>query len=331
MSRKLHFFKHFSAGFISALLIFPGVTSAKMNGFYKEGQEGWFWYQDPAPVETPKKEKEKPKKKEPSVVVMDKPKDGPPSPSPESKKKGPEALSAAWFRGNLQKYMDKAIDDPTPENVEAYFLLQRVMMDKAETFSKVAGRVVVGDKILDETNRMSLDGGTVNKATRVARENSEEAITKISESAGLFFFFSKDCALCGEQARILAEFERRFGTRVQPVSLDGSVLGNQKFAERTLSDQGQAEMLGVESGSPSLYLAVPPEEWIPISFGVVNQNQIMERMLLAADESRMLTEEEFGATRAVKPNNSLSKTLDGKEELPDDPKELIELLRSLEK
>jgi translation initiation factor 2B subunit (eIF-2B alpha/beta/delta family) len=37
-------------------------------------------------------------------------------------------------------YRDKAIDDPSPDKVAAYYDLQRVMMDKAQRFADMARR-----------------------------------------------------------------------------------------------------------------------------------------------------------------------------------------------
>lgn len=320
--------KPLAAAITCLLLSSPVSVSAKIEGFYKEGEEGWFWYQDPAPVEEPEN-KEPEKKEEPSVVVMEAPKDAPPP--AEVEEKGPAPLSAAWFRENLQTYMDRAIDNPTKENVEAYYLLQRVMMDKAETFSKVAGKVVVGDKLLDEVNRFSLDGGTVNRSTRIAREKSEEAVRMVSEKAGLFFFFSDECKLCGEQVRILSQFENVFGTKIQPVSIDGSPIKGGNLKKEPILDQGQAELLGIEKGAPAIYMAAPPDKWVPLAFGVVSQNQLMERVLLAAEDNNIISTDYFNETRAVRPNNSIADTLDELDELPEDPQELIRLLRGLEK
>jgi conjugal transfer pilus assembly protein TraF len=319
--------KPLAATVAALLLSVPFSVSAKMQGFYKEGEEGWFWYQDPAPVEEPE-EKEPEKKEEPSVVVMEAPKDAPPP--EEVEPKGPPALSAAWFRENLQTYMDRAIDNPTEENVEVYYLLQRVMMDKAEKFSDVAGRVVVGDKLLDEINRRSLDMGTSRSQERVARAESKKMLKKIVQSAGITFFYSSGCNLCEEQARVLNDFQKREGIEILPVSIDGQPLKSGIFADSSRVDSGQAELLGVEPGSPGLFLAVPPDQWIPLAFGVVNQDQLTERLIMSAQEAGIITDEEYQRTRPVAGKPVLATSMDEVEELPEDPKEIIELLRRLE-
>lgn len=48
---------------------------------------------------------------------------------PTLKKDQTEAFSAAWLRENLPRLMDKAIDDPTQENVAAYLYAQRALLE----------------------------------------------------------------------------------------------------------------------------------------------------------------------------------------------------------
>ena len=97
--------------------------------FYQRGQEGWFWYRViPEPAEAEEQIK-------PESGVMEPTKD-------ELK-----LFSAAWFREHMQSFMDKAIDEPTNENVRAYLYLQRVMMDKGSLFADVSQQVVMGDPV----------------------------------------------------------------------------------------------------------------------------------------------------------------------------------------
>jgi conjugal transfer pilus assembly protein TraF len=48
-----------------------------------------------------------------------------------------------------------AVDNPTPENVEAYFLLQRLALDRASKFGEMQQRVVMGNPFIDEEGRRS--------------------------------------------------------------------------------------------------------------------------------------------------------------------------------
>jgi conjugal transfer pilus assembly protein TraF len=299
---------------------------AHATRYYDRSAEGWFWYDDPVPPKEPELKKEEPKKEEPKVIVMQAPEPAEPT---EPADAGPAPLSAAWFRQNLQVYMDRAIDDPSPENVEAYFLLQRVMMDKAQDFSDMSKRVVTGDPILDESNRRSLDPATARLQENLSSKRREEALIRVLDKAGLVFFFSADCDLCGNQAQALEYLAARTGIEVMPVSLDGTPLPNGVFADTMIPDGGQANALGVTDG-PALFLAAPPDQWIPLSFSVVTQEEAITRILMGAVEAGILSEEELNQTKPINITPSLAKNLPKDGNLPEDPRDLIEFLRNLE-
>lgn len=318
-----------------ALLSIAGACTSlipqdALAGYYARGAEGWFWYVDPpAPKEEEIKEEE-PKKEEPSVIVMKAPPAEPADPA-EASPAGPSALSAAWFRENLQVYMDKAIDDPSPENVEAYFLLQRVMMDKAQDFSDMSRRVVAGDPILDESNRRSMDPSSARLQETLSAQRREEALRSILNQAGLAFFFSEDCDLCANQGQYLNFLAERTGIEIMPISMDGKPLSNGLFAETMVTDQGQAEALGLKPGAPALFLLAPPDKWIALSYSAITQEDVITRVLMGAVEAGLISEDELNRTKPINITPSLAKSLPEDGSLPEDPQELIRFLRNLEK
>ncbi|NLC22296.1 MAG: conjugal transfer protein TraF [Halomonadaceae bacterium] len=299
------------------------------GGYYERAQEGWWWYQELPIIEEEEPEKKDEPKEEPTVTVMQAP-PAEDSPEPvETTSQGPAPLSAEWFRDNLQTYMDKAIDDPSKENVEAYFLLQRVMMDKAQNFADMSQRVVMGDPVLDEINRRSLDPSSSRMQETLSAQNREKALDRVLEKAGLAFFFSSDCALCTNQARILSGLSERTNLEVIPVTIDGLPLPDNSFSEAMVADQGQAEALGITEG-PALVLMAPPDRWVPISYGVISQEDIISRVLMTAADEGIITESELNKTRPIHITSSLSDLLTEDGSLPDDTQELIHYLRSLE-
>lgn len=116
----------------------PSVSVLDGAPFYDDKERGWFWYESPDPEED---------------MAEIEPPLPPPPPAPPPAPPGPKPLSAEWFRKNMEKYRDKAIDDPTHENVSAYMYLQRVMLDKAEKFAEASQHVVMADAVLDENSR----------------------------------------------------------------------------------------------------------------------------------------------------------------------------------
>ncbi len=126
---------------LAALALVPAAGSPA--GFYGRSAEGWFWYRDPRepflPLPTP-------------AATPATPPPAPQVPAPESPAPpGPAPLSAQWFRENLDRYRDRAIDAPSPENVAVYLHLQRIAMDKSSRFATVSERVVQGDPLTART------------------------------------------------------------------------------------------------------------------------------------------------------------------------------------
>ena len=125
------------------------VPTFAAESWYERHAEGWHWYNDPEKIEEVEPEivpehKEEPKKEPPKPKMM--------VPEP-AKPKHPVAFSSEWLNTMIPKYLSRAVDDPTPENVEAFFLLQRLAMDKAERFQKMAEQVRVGNRFIDESER----------------------------------------------------------------------------------------------------------------------------------------------------------------------------------
>lgn len=312
----------------AALLLSFGATlpfDAHAYNYYKKNDEGWFWYHDDIQLEEEEPEEIKEPPKESPVIIMKAPE---PEETTPAEPEGPSALSAAWFRDNLQTYMDRAIDNPTKENVEAYYLLQRVIMDKAQGFTDMAQKVVIGDPILDETNRRSLDPATAKLQETLSGKKRVELFNSILEKAGLAFFFSSDCALCESQARILHFLSERTGLEILPISLDGKPVGR-FFADSTVKNDGHAEKLGVTEG-PATFLLIPPNKWVPISYGVITQDDIITRVLTVSVDEGLITKDQFDDSRAINMTPSLADALPESGELPEDPQELIEFLRNLE-
>ena len=104
-------------------------------------------------------------------------------------KPGPAPFTVAWFNENIQKLRNQAIDNPTQENVRAYFLAQRIMLDKASRFTDMARLVTSTDPLIDENSRRSTSTFGAMDQSNEAENNSRTVIKDVATKAGLFFFF----------------------------------------------------------------------------------------------------------------------------------------------
>jgi len=265
---------------VIATTFMPVAGIASDDGFWNKQEEGWFFYDDPVEPEIIEEEEQEPPQE---VVVTE-------EPEPE----GPKPFSAQWFREQLPVYRDKALDDPTPENVQMYMYMQRAMMDKADVFSQVAQQVVVTDPILDENSRSPRASFAAIDNRRQAFEEKEAVVRMIAERAGLYFFFASYCPYCHKQAPILSSMEKVYGLKIAAVSIDNKPMPGNLYTKFT-PDTGQAKRLGVLS-TPALYLVQPGKAVVPLVQGAISESELLDRIVLAAKTADIITDEEYRRT-----------------------------------
>ncbi len=311
----------FSLLLVSSLISHATVASPQDDTFFRKAEEGWFFY-EPLPTDPPEPEVLPPK---PTVP------DSTPAPTqPTSAPSSTPPLSVEWLRANFQVYLDRAIDDPSPDNVRAALYLQRAIMDKSTAFSDAAQRVVIGDPYLDEISRRPLATFAANKANRIAKEEQRALLARLSQEVGLYFFYSSTCKFCIAQAPVLKALERRHGMKVLPVSLDGMPLPTGDYPDFQI-DRGQAQMLGVVQ-TPALFLVKPelgfPDGFIPIAQGAISMEDAENRIVLSATNAGWMDEADYNKTRPVDKTTTLAGNLDGITEADvQDPTRLVEVLR----
>lgn len=230
---------------------------------------------------------------------------------------GPEAFTVAWYRENVQKLRDRAIDEPTQENVRAYYLAQRIMLDKASRFTDMARLVTSTDPLIDESSRRST-------STFGAMDQSAEAekLTACYKRHchtrwGFLFFRGEDCSICVKQAAIMNTFTYMTGMKVIPISIDGKPMpGN--IMENWRADTGQAAKLQI-TNTPALALAIPPEATRILSFGPLSADQLISRTIMIAHDSGLITNEQYKSTLPYNDNGYIDSSI-----LKDMPEEYLE-------
>ncbi|WP_295449905.1 conjugal transfer protein TraF [uncultured Thiodictyon sp.] len=304
---------------LSVLLAATTVQTAP-NPFYGGKRQGWFWYESPPPAPPPPVE---------PAETAPAPSPSPPAPTPPQVRApaGPAPLSAQWFRENLGRYRDAAIDNPSPQNVQLYFYLQRVAMDKSSQFAKVSERVVQGDPNLDEVTQRPTATFGANLANRQGGLARDAVLKKVAGMASLWFFFRSDCPYCEAQAPLLQLLEKEYGFAIVAISLDGAPLPSGRFPNFQI-DRGQGQALGVTS-TPATFLARPEIPALaPLAQGLLALAQLQERIVVAAVREGWISEEEASRTTAIVQQTALDpQQVQGA--LPDDPAALLARLRAL--
>jgi len=259
--------------------------------WYDDHERGWFWYEvepEPAP-------------EEPEIVppVVELP--------PDQKPAGPPVLSAAWIRQYLEKFQERAIDNPTPENVAAFLYIQRVMMDKSQRFAEMVQNVVRQDPYLDQNTRRPIAAFGNNLFGREAQAARKALLEQIAQQAGIFFFFQGGCKQCEIQAPVLKGLQERYGFVVFPVSVDGMPLANGMYPNY-VADQGQARALGVVK-TPAMFLGRPAgKEIVPLGQNTLAAPQLEENILAGARDAGWITPAEYNRAQGMDASLALNLT-----------------------
>lgn len=221
-----------------------------LNPYWADSWRGWHFYEEPPPPPPVRREAEG--------------------------KRTPELQALERLQEEAKRTRAIAVMNPTVAHVRRYMEVERQIAELASAFSEVARRVAWTHPYLDPT----LNGRPANaKALQVFEEQEQQDRARIvSTLAGthvLFFFFRGDCPYCHAFAPTLAAFEKRFGLRVVPVSLDGGALPDFRTPRQ---DNGIARTLKV-SQVPAIFLAQPFTGQIaPIGVGVLSESQLLERI-----------------------------------------------------
>jgi len=270
--------------------------------------KGWFFYET-APE--PKKPTPEPEKKHESSVK--------PEPVPAEKK----PMTAAWMKKMLPILQERAFDDPTEANVAAYAYLVRALGDKAQRYTDVHMALIKKDPFLDMNNNMPFNIGQRNEVLgKAGQANRTTLVLVAKKSAGLFVFFDSKCSYCKSQISIVNNVAKRYKFNVMFVSVDGKGLPG---ATGWVKDNGHAKMLGVKI-FPTTVLAVPPKSYIPISFGLMAEDQLESTLIAAAVDQKLIS---GGMIDATDPFSRGVLTLnDMKDGAYDDPDKFVEYVKN---
>ena len=281
-----------------------GAHGATEEDYWHDKERGWFWY-EPEPVEKeekPEKTAKPEKKKEEKVETVElepKPK---PKPSTESKSK-PEKekpLTAQWLRENIQKYRDKAWNDPTPDNVAAFMAMQQYMLDRSAELAAVTKQVTVANPQLDASSYRPVTGGGRLDLRVKASQQREELLDQVSDKAGLWFFYRGSTPYSAKMAKVAENMQRKHGFTVLPISLDGQPLP-QKWEEAigpSRIDQGQAEKLSV-SVEPAFVLMGKDGSYNQVGQGMLAIPDLENRTLIVAYQNDWINKEQYDKTKGV--------------------------------
>lgn len=223
------------------------------DDFYRRHTTGWHWYDDPV-----EEENEENITSDPSEQMN-------------------------TVRAIIKRALDKAVIQPTHENVKDYISLQNQLMANSGKFSQTWKEILLDQPELD----YSLVHPTNNMARQIEsdQENLKEevAIRALAKQSGLFFFYHSTCPYCQKFSPILKNFAERYNITVIPITTDGISLPE---FPNSFIDKGQKETFHV-TVEPSLFAVNPyTKQAYPVSYGLMSETDLKKRILMIANRMK---------------------------------------------
>jgi len=160
------------------------------------------------------------------------------------------------FQRQIDEARQIAVWKPTPKNVETFYRLQQIALNKGGLFADEWRRLIWTTPELDYARRRPVN--EVGRADWEDRRSADRDLFLRGASAhvGLFFVFKGSCSACRSAAPIVSAFADRYGVAIKPISTDGGTLPQFKDA---VTDQGQLQGWGVDrSITPALLIYQNP-------------------------------------------------------------------------
>lgn len=238
-----------------------GLDAFAQDSFYKKHKEGWFWYKDLIfEEESPEATKEAP-------ILLS------PHPLPQSEiaKRRVETMQK-----ELTSLRMTALEFPTRANLEKYMRLQKSMMEKAETFSKVWQEVVLMTPSLNP--EVKNPTAAYARASYYEKEKTfkENAISALSKTHGLLYVFKSQCAYCTKFAPVVKLFAQKYNWQVMAISADG---GMSETFPKAFPDNGIVHSLHIQSVPALIAFNSETNEVIPISYAMTSLEQLENNVM----------------------------------------------------
>ncbi len=206
---------------------------------------GWYYYDDPKPE---------------SVQIESK--------LPAKYKSYSEFNEAV--KREFEEIQNRAIYNPTPENIQAYNEALRAISNNAVRF----GMLSVTQNWQDPNAGISMSAAN-GAGLQLDLNKQREQIADIVKRYAIFYFIDKDCKYCSVEANELKRMEYTYNITVRIISMDGSNL--QQYPNPTL-DNGISKKLGVKEAGELMAFDSSNSKTTVLGFGYVHFDQIVQRL-----------------------------------------------------
>lgn len=247
------------------------LASPAHTSFFGEHERGWHWYEPVPTCEEPAADEDTPESRD--------------AQKQNHRPKTPSDLIKA-YREELENRLHAAWVYPTPQNIKAYQEMQKDMMDRSKVFSTVWLQTVFQNPELDHTLISPVNQRGRHLQIDLEKNRTFEVIKGLSQTWGLFFFFSNDCPYCHQFAPIVKKFASSYQWEVIAIQIgDSSAIGtnNQddisKLFPNVQPNNGLFQAWGIKV-LPTLFAVNPKtQEAIPVAYGLTSLDEMENRIM----------------------------------------------------
>lgn len=206
---------------------------------------GWYYYDDPQYVDV-----------QPQKVEV---------PTYKSYRDYNEAV-----KQEFEEIQDRAIYNPTPENIKAYNVALRSISNNAVKF----GMLSVTENWQDPNAGSSVLAPN-GAGLQADLDQQRQQIGKIVKRYAIFYFIGQNCKYCAVEANELKRLEYTYNISIRVISLDGSVLP--QYPKPT-ADNGISTKLKVNEAGEMLAFDSSNNQTTILGYGYIHFDQIIQRL-----------------------------------------------------
>lgn len=230
---------------VCSLMFAASATAADQEArFYDDTRHGWFWYEDPPPVQD--ESESKPDATSPPIRNI---------PSLDN-----YSIDQLWnmypddFQELLNVLQKKAVQTPTEQNIMEYLTMQDIARRKALAYTNATMYVTQKYSELFNVNHVYPTAGPgITARVRMQQNEIFQTISRAGNDHALIFFVSPGCGFCAKQAGILAYFRDKYGWQIKTVDISRNINAAARFnititPTLLLIKKGQEKYMTVTNG-----------------------------------------------------------------------------------
>lgn len=218
-------------------------------------------------------------------------------PAPAPARKEVRKVDVKWLQENYKLLEERAIDDPSDENVAAYLYVRRIAMDKSQRFSDKVGEVTNADPLLNENNRIPYASAGAQSIRAASRSAQEQATRELAGAGGLVVFVDGACRFCAMQMPAVSALRARYGMEALVVSLDGG--RPRGYTGALVKDNGLYRKLDLKLTPSVVYVHRPRayqggrdvNQYRVIAQGFYAQDELVKQIAFAGHTTKLLSPE----------------------------------------